>query len=233
MSRSKAYTAAANSVSQECLVSPKVAIESLKNIHFAKFDETVELHFNLGIDPRHADQQLRGTINLPNGTGRTVRMVVIAPEAKHDIALKAGADIVGEADVIEKIQKGWTEFDIVIATPEVMSKVGRLGKVLGTRGLMPSPKSGTVTSDLEKTVSEFKAGKIEYRNDKQGLIHVILGKASFTSDQLLENFMVVYDTIVKAKPSKAKGVYLKSVALCTTMSPSVKVEPLKVKWKEN
>ena len=231
MSRSKAYQKASEAISAE-LVSPKEGLEAIKSQVFAKFDETVEVHFNLGIDPRHADQQLRGTINLPHGSGCSIRIAVIAPEAQHEAAKKAGADEVGADDLIEKMQGGWLECDLVIATPEMMSKVGRLGKVLGTRGLMPSPKSGTVTKDLEKTVSEFKSGKIEYRNDKQGLIHTILGKASFTAGQLYENFLAIYDIIVKSKPSKAKGVYLKSISFCTTMGPSVSVEPLKVRWKE-
>jgi len=231
MKRSKAYRAAQEKIKMQ-LVEPKAGIAQVKENAFAKFDETLEIHFNLGIDPRHSDQQLRGTINLPHGSGQKIKIVVIAPEAQQAAAKNAGADEVGENELIEKIQSGWTDFDLVIATPEVMGKVGKLGKLLGTRGLMPSPKSGTVTADLAKTVTEFKSGKIEYRNDKQGLIHMIFGKASFPLDQLAENFHAVYDAILKAKPSKSKGVYIKSIALCSAMGPSIRIETLKAKWKE-
>ena len=190
----------------------------------AKFDETVELHVRLGVDPRHADQQVRGVCVLPNGTGKTVKVLVLAKGAKADEAQAAGADFVGAEEIAAKIQnEGWFGFDVCITTPDMMGVVGRLGKVLGPKGLMPNPKSGTVTMDVAKAVKEVKAGKVEYRLDKAAIIHVIIGKKSFGADKLLENFNTVMDAIVKAKPAAAKGTYIKSVALASTMGPGIKV----------
>ncbi len=190
----------------------------------AKFDETVELHVRLGVDPRHADQQVRGVCVLPNGTGKSVKVLVIAKGAKADEAQAAGADFVGAEEIAAKIQnEGWFGFDVCITTPDMMGVVGRLGKVLGPKGLMPNPKSGTVTMDVAKAVKEVKAGKVEYRLDKAAIVHVIIGKKSFGADKLLENFNTVMDAIVKAKPAAAKGTYIKSVALASTMGPGIKV----------
>jgi large subunit ribosomal protein L1 len=230
--RSKAYASASDAIKTTDLSSPFDAISAVKNVAFAKFDETVEVHFKLGIDPRHADQQLRGTLVLPHGSGRSLTIAVLAPESYHKEAQDAGADYVGDDDLVEKIQSGWLDFDLLIATPDVMRKLGKLGKVLGSKGLMPNPKSGTVTKDVGSVVREFKSGKIEYRNDKQGLIHVIIGKSSFGVEQLYDNFVAIYQTISKAKPAKSKGTYIQSVAVCSTMSPSMFVEPLESKWKE-
>ncbi|MCH5151603.1 MAG: 50S ribosomal protein L1 [Clostridiales bacterium] len=200
------------------------AIETAIEVATAKFDETLELHVKLGVDPRHADQQVRGVVVLPNGTGKTVRVLVIAKGAKADEAQAAGADFVGAEEYIEKIQKeNWFDFDVMITTPDMMGLVGRLGRVLGPKGLMPNPKSGTVTMDVAKAVSDVKAGKVEYRVDKQAICHVIFGKKSFGKDKLLENVTVIMDAIIKAKPAAAKGTYLKSVAIATTMGPGIKV----------
>ena len=190
----------------------------------AKFDETVELHVRLGVDPRHADQQVRGVCVLPHGTGKSVKVLVIAKGAKADEAQAAGADFVGAEEIAAKIQnEGWFGFDVCITTPDMMGVVGRLGKVLGPKGLMPNPKSGTVTMDVAKAVNEVKAGKVEYRLDKAAIIHVIIGKKSFGAEKLLENFNTVMDAIVKAKPAAAKGTYVKSVAIASTMGPGIKV----------
>ncbi len=190
----------------------------------AKFDETVELHVRLGVDPRHADQQVRGVCVLPNGTGKSVKVLVIAKGAKADEAQAAGADFVGAEEIAAKIQnEGWFGFDVCITTPDMMGVVGRLGKVLGPKGLMPNPKSGTVTMDVAKAVNEVKAGKVEYRLDKAAIVHVIIGKKSFGAEKLLENFNTVMDALVKAKPAAAKGIYIKSVALASTMGPGIKV----------
>lgn len=232
MKRSKAYVSASDAIKTTTLSSPFDAIASLKQVAFAKFDETVEVHFKLGIDPRHADQQLRGTLVLPHGSGRSLTIAVLAPESYHKEATEAGADFVGDDDLVEKIQSGWLAFDLLVATPDVMRKLGKLGKILGSKGLMPNPKSGTVTKNVAAVVQEFKAGKIEYRNDKQGLIHVIIGKCSFTAEQLYDNFVMIYQTLSKAKPAKSKGTYMQSVSICSTMGPSVFVEPLESKWKE-
>ncbi|MCH5157220.1 MAG: 50S ribosomal protein L1 [Clostridiales bacterium] len=200
------------------------AIEKAIEIAPAKFDETLELHVKLGVDPRHADQQVRGVVVLPNGTGKTVRVLVIAKGAKADEATAAGADYVGAEEYIEKIQKeNWFDFDVMITTPDMMGLVGRMGKVLGPKGLMPNPKSGTVTMDIAKAISDIKAGKVEYRVDKQAICHVIFGKKSFGKDKLLENVTTIMDAIIKAKPAAAKGTYLKSVAIATTMGPGIKV----------
>ena len=230
MSRGKKYIEKNESYDKQAIMNPVKAFEVLKNLTFSKFDETVEVHFNLGIDPRHADQQIRGTVVLPNGSGKKIRILAITKGDKAKEAEDAGADLVGSEDMIEKIEKGWLDFDLVLATPDMMAKVGKIGRILGSKGLMPTPKNGTVTQDLKTAIQEFKSGKIEYRNDKTGNVHVILGKVSFSTEKLTENFQVIYDIIVKVKPSKAKGVYLKSVSLCSTMSPAVKVEPMKAKW---
>ena len=200
------------------------AIEKAIEIAPAKFDETLELHVKLGVDSRHADQQVRGVVVLPNGTGKSVRVLVIAKGAKADEAQAAGADYVGAEEYVDKIQKeGWFEFDVMITTPDMMGLVGRMGKLLGPKGLMPNPKSGTVTMDVAKAISDVKAGKVEYRVDKQSICHVIFGKKSFGKDKLLENVTTIMDAIIKAKPASAKGTYLKSVAIATTMGPGIKV----------
>ena len=190
----------------------------------AKFDETLELHVKLGVDPRHADQQVRGVVVLPNGTGKQVRVLVIAKGAKADEAQAAGADFVGAEEYIQKIQtENWFDFDVMITTPDMMGLVGRMGKILGPKGLMPNPKSGTVTMDVAKAIADVKAGKVEYRVDKQAICHVIFGKKSFGKEKLLENVTTIMDAIIKAKPAAAKGTYLKSVAIATTMGPGIKV----------
>ncbi len=199
-----------------------VVLETAK----AKFDETVELHVRLGVDPRQADQQVRGVLVLPHGTGKTKRVLVIAKGAKADAAAAAGADFVGAEELIAKIQnENWFDFDVMITTPDMMGMVGRIGRILGPKGLMPNPKSGTVTMDVEKAIAEVKAGKVEYRLDKTAIIHCPIGKKSFGSEKLLENFTALMDAIVKAKPAAAKGTYLKSVTLTSTMGPGVKVQP--------
>ena len=200
------------------------AFKLLGDLSYAKFDETVDLVFRLGVDPRHADQMIRGAVAMPSGMGKTICVVVITSGEKIKEAEDAGADFVGFDDIIQKIQGGWTNFDRVIASPEVMGKVGRIGRVLGPRGLMPNPKLGTVTVDVAKAVKEQKAGKVEYRTEKAGIIHVPIGKKSFTVEQLLENFKVVSHAIIKAKPASAKGVYLKSIVISTTMGPGVKLD---------
>ena len=199
------------------------AIDIALNTAKAKLDETIEVHVKLGGDPRHADQQVRGVVVLPNGTGKTVRVLVIAKGAKADEATAAGADFVGAEDMITKIQGGWFDFDVCITTPDMMGLVGRIGKLLGPKGLMPNPKSGTVTMDIAKAINDVKAGKVEYRVDKTAICHVIFGKKSFGKDKLAENFNTIMDAIVKAKPAAAKGTYLKSITIASTMGPGVKV----------
>lgn len=189
----------------------------------AKFDETVELHVRLGVDPRQADQQVRGVLVLPNGTGKTKRVLVVAKGAKADAALAAGADFVGAEEIIAKIQGGWFDFDVMITTPDMMGMVGRIGRILGPKGLMPNPKSGTVTMDVEKAIKEVKAGKVEYRLDKTAIIHCPIGKKSFGKEKLVENYTALLDAIIKAKPATAKGQYVKSITLASTMGPGVKV----------
>jgi large subunit ribosomal protein L1 len=213
----KAYDQSKQYETQEAL---KIAIDNAK----AKFDETIELHVRLGVDPRNADQQVRGTVVLPNGTGKTMRVVVIAKGEKADEAQKAGADFVGAEDLVAKIQnENWFDYDVIITTPDMMGVIGRIGKILGPKGLMPNPKSGTVTMDVAKAISDAKAGKVEYRVDKQAIVHVIIGKKSFGVEKLNENFTTVMDAIAKAKPAAVKGVYIKSISLAPTMGPSVRV----------
>lgn len=212
--------------------SPKAAIEQLRKLTYAKFDETVEVHFHLGIDPKQSEQMVRGTLVLPHGTGKSIKIAVITNAEKVVAFRNAGADEIGSEDLITKIEGGWFDFDVLIATPDMMGKVGKLGKLLGAKGLMPTPKNGTVTPDVENAIKEFKAGKVEYRNDKFGILHVLIGKVSFTNEQLYDNFMDFYDTVVRVKPQKSKGIYLKSIYLCSTMSPSVQIEPMKNRWKE-
>ncbi|MGE4169326.1 MAG: 50S ribosomal protein L1 [Candidatus Margulisiibacteriota bacterium] len=230
--RGKKYIEKAALVKSQDALSPKEALQLVKDAAFAKFDETVEVHFGLGIDPKQADQQLRGTLVLPHGSGKDVRVLVFAQGEQLIAAKDAGADFVGGEDLVEKIQGGWFDFDLVVAAPDMMAKISKLGKTLGAKGLMPNPKSGTVTPNIATAVKEFKSGKLEYRNDKAGLIHMRIGKKSFSNEQLLDNFKAVYDTIQKVKPNKSKGVYLKSITLCTTMGPGVRVEPSRLKWKE-
>jgi large subunit ribosomal protein L1 len=201
------------------------AMDLVKKTSVTKFDASVEVAFRLGVDPKKADQQIRGAVVLPNGTGKTQRVLVFAKGEKLKEAEAAGADYVGDADYINKIQQGWFEFDVIVATPDMMGEVGKLGRVLGPKGLMPNPKTGTVTFDVTKAVNEIKAGKVEYRVDKAGNIHVPIGKTSFETDKLVENFNTIFDTMVKVKPAAAKGTYMKNVAITSTMGPSVKVDP--------
>jgi len=222
----KNYREMAAGFESQKLYSPEEALAMIKNMAKAKFDETVEISVRLGVDPRHADQQIRGAVVLPHGTGRTVRVAVFAKGEKAKEAEEAGADVVGAEDLIENISKGWLEFDVAAATPDMMGAVGKLGRVLGPKGLMPNPKTGTVTLDIAKAVKDIKAGKVEYRVDKTGIIHVPIGKVSFDLDKLVGNFKTLFDVIVKAKPATAKGTYIKSVVVSSTMSPGVKISPI-------
>ena len=229
MFRGKKYQDSVKMIDKSKLYDPADAIELATKVAKAKFDETVELHAKLGVDSRHADQQVRGAIVLPHGTGRTARVLVFAKGPKADEALAAGADYVGEMDLCTKIQQeNWFEFDVVVATPDMMGVVGRLGKILGPKGLMPSPKAGTVTMDVAKAVNEIKAGKIEYRVDKNNIIHCPIGKASFGKEKLIENFDALMGAIIKAKPATAKGQYLRSVVVTTTMGPGIKINGSKI-----
>ena len=229
MKRGKKYVEAAKAVDRATLYDIPEAISLVKKVAVAKFDETIEAHIKTGCDGRHADQQIRGAVVLPHGTGKTVRVLVFAKNAKADEAQAAGADFVGGEELIPKIQnEGWLDFDVVVATPDMMGVVGRLGRVLGPKGLMPNPKAGTVTMDVTKAIADIKAGKIEYRLDKNNIIHVPLGKASFEEDALRENFQTLIDAINKAKPAAVKGQYLKSVTLTSTMGPGVKINPMKL-----
>ena len=229
MKRGKKYVEAAKAVDRANLYETEEAIALVKKTAVAKFDETIEVHIRTGCDGRHADQQIRGAVVLPHGTGKTVRVLVFAKNAKADEAVAAGADFVGAEELIPKIQnEGWLDFDVVVATPDMMGVVGRLGRVLGPKGLMPNPKAGTVTMDVTKAVKDIKAGKIEYRLDKTNIIHVPIGKASFTEEQLADNFQTLIDAIVKARPSTLKGQYLKSVVIAPTMGPGVKINPMKL-----
>ena len=229
MKRGKKYVAAVSTYDKSAAFDTAEAIAQVKKNATAKFDETIEAHIRTGCDGRHAEQQIRGAVVLPHGTGKSVRVLVFAKGAKLDEAQAAGADFVGGEELIPKIQnEGWAEFDSVVATPDMMGVVGRLGRVLGPRGLMPNPKAGTVTMDVAKAVEEIKAGKIEYRLDKTNIIHVPIGKASFTEEQLADNFQTLMDAINKAKPSSLKGQYIKSISLAPTMGPGVKLNVAKV-----
>lgn len=221
--KSKNYRAAVEKIGDE-VYAPIDAFTVLKEVSSAKFDETVEAHFRLGIDTRKADQQLRGTVSLPNGSGKTVRVAVFAEGDAARAAEEAGADIVGSDDLVADIQAGNINFDAAVATPDQMSKVGRLGKILGPRGLMPNPKLGTVTPDVAKAINELKGGRVEYRADRFGIAHVIIGKTSFTPEQLAQNYGAVYDEILRLKPSSAKGRYVKSITVASTMSPGIKID---------
>ena len=224
MKHGKKYVEAAKLIDRSKVYEAEEAVALVKKSATAKFDETVELHIRTGCDSRHADQQIRGAVVLPAGTGKDVRVLVFAKGAKADEAAAAGADFVGGEELIPKIQKeGWLDFDVVVATPDMMSVVGRLGKVLGPKGLMPNPKAGTVTMDVTKAIADIKAGKVEYRLDKANIIHVTLGKVSFTEEQLMQNFDALMGAIEKAKPSSVKGQYLKSISIATTMGPGVKI----------
>jgi large subunit ribosomal protein L1 len=228
MFRGKKYKEIAKQIDKAMLYDPKEGLELICKTASAKFDETVELHVKLGVDSRHADQQVRGAIVLPNGTGKTARVLVFAKGDKADAAREAGADFVGDMDMVEKIQKeNWFDFDVVVASPDMMGVVGRLGKILGPKGLMPSPKAGTVTPDVAKAVKEVKAGKVEYRLDKTNIIHCPIGKVSFGADKLYENYSALIGAIIKAKPAAAKGQYIKSCVAASTMGPGVKMNAAK------
>lgn len=223
----KNYQDAVKAFDRSHLYEPAEALGLVKQIAKAKFDETVEVAFKLGIDTRHADQQIRGAVVLPAGTGKTRTVLVFAKGDKAKEAEQAGAEFVGAEDMIAKIQEGWFGFDVAIATPDMMGTVGKLGRLLGPKGLMPNPKTGTVTIDVARAVKEVKAGKIEYRADKAGIIHAPIGKVSFDAEKLLENYKVIAETIIKAKPAAAKGQYIRSVTVSSTMSPGVRINPLK------
>ena len=228
MKTGKRYSEAAKLVEKTKTYDLEEAVALVKKTASAKFDETIEAHFRLGVDGRHADQQVRGAVVLPHGTGKTVKVLVFAKGNKVDEALAAGADYAGGDELVPKIQnEGWLDFDVVVATPDMMGVVGRLGRVLGPKGLMPNPKAGTVTMDVTKAINDIKAGKIEYRLDKSNIIHVPIGKASFTEEQLADNFQTLIDAVVKAKPAAAKGQYLKSVVITSTMGPGVKLNTAK------
>lgn len=226
--RGKRYAEAAKLVEADKLYDPEEAVQLVKQGAKAKFDETVEVAVRLGVDPRHADQQVRGAVLLPHGTGKTVRVIVFAKGDKIKEAEAAGADVVGSDELVERVQGGWLDFDVAVATPDMMASVGKLGRVLGPKGLMPNPKTGTVTFEVADAVKEIKAGKIEYRVDKSGIVHAPIGKASFTPEQLLGNFLTLMDAINKAKPSAAKGTYVRSVTVSSTMGPGVKVNPARI-----
>lgn len=229
--KGKKYLEAAKLVDRTKAYPIGEAIELAKQTNFAKFDATLEVAFRLGVDPKKADQQIRGAVVLPNGTGKVQRVLVFAKGEKVKEAEAAGADYVGDSEFITKIQQGWFEFDVIVATPDMMGEVGKLGRVLGPKGLMPNPKTGTVTFDVTKAVNEIKAGKVEYRVDKAGNIHVPIGKSSFENEKLVENFNTVFETMLKVKPSAAKGTYMKNVTVASTMGPGVKVDPSSVTVK--
>ncbi|MFW6598907.1 50S ribosomal protein L1 [Propionibacteriaceae bacterium Y2011] len=225
MARSKAYKAAAEKITEDKLYTPAEAVALAKDGASAKFDETVDVSMRLGVDPRKADQMVRGTVNLPHGTGKTSRVIVFATGDKAEAALAAGADEVGADDLLEKVQGGWLDFDAVVATPDQMGKVGRLGRVLGPRGLMPNPKTGTVTMDVGKAVSDIKGGKIEFRVDRHANLHFIIGKASFSPEQLEQNYFAAMDEVQRLKPASAKGKYVRKIVVSSTMGPGVPVDP--------
>lgn len=226
MKRGKTYKEANRKIDRGRLYETEEALQLLKDVASAKFDETVEVHIKLGVDPRHADQQVRGTVSLPHGTGKERKVLVFAKGEKTKEAETAGADYVGAEELAEKIQQGWLDFDVAVATPDMMSVVGKLGKILGPRGLMPNPKAGTVTFEIERTVKELKAGRIEYRVDKNANIHVPIGKVSFDIEKLRENLGVFAEALIRAKPPAAKGQYIRSITVCSTMSPGIKINPL-------
>jgi large subunit ribosomal protein L1 len=226
MKKSKDYSNAIKKIEKSKLYEPQEALNLVKEIATAKFDETVEVHIKLGVDPRHADQQVRGTVSLPHGTGKTRKVLVFAKGEKVREAEQAGADYVGGEELAEKIQGGWFDFDIAVATPDMMAVVGKLGKILGPRGLMPNPKSGTVTFDIERTINELKAGRIEYRVDKTSIVHATIGRVSFEVEKLQENLNAFAEALIKAKPAAAKGKYMRSVSICSTMGPGIKINPL-------
>ncbi len=229
MFRGKKYQESVKLVDRQKLYEPSEALELAQKTSKAKFDETIEVHIRLGVDSRHADQQVRGAVVLPHGTGKTVRVLVFAKGDKAKEAEQAGADFVGAEELVTKIQsENWFDYDVVVATPDMMGVVGRLGKVLGPKGLMPNPKAGTVSMDVAKAIADIKAGKIEYRLDKTNIIHCPIGKSSFSGDKLLDNFHTLLGAVVKAKPSAAKGQYLKSVVVTSTMGPGIKINPVKV-----
>ena len=225
----KRFTEALKSVDRERLYPAGEAIKILKGLPASKFDETVELSMRLGVDPRKADQMVRGAVSLPKGTGKTVRVAAFAKGEKAQQARDAGADAVGDDDLAERISGGWLEFDAAVATPDMMPVVGKLGRVLGPRGLMPNPKSGTVTDDVAKAVSDLKGGLVEYRTDRHGNLHLVIGKKSFVEQDLIENYATVVDEVIRAKPAASKGRYLKSVTLSTTMGPGIRIDPTKVR----
>jgi len=229
--KGKKYQEAVKLVDRTKAYDIQEAIELAKKTSVVKFDATVEAAFRLGVDPKKADQQIRGAVVLPNGTGKTQRVLVFAKGEKAKEAEAAGADFVGDSEFINKIQQGWFDFDVIVATPDMMGEVGKLGRVLGPKGLMPNPKTGTVTFDVTKAVNEIKAGKVEYRVDKAGNIHVPIGKVSFEDQKLVENFNTIFDTMMKVKPAAAKGTYMKNVTVSTTMGPGVKVDPSTVTAK--
>ncbi len=220
----KQYVAAAQLVDRTTLYNVDDAIALARKTSYAKFDASVELSFRLNVDPRHADQQIRGAVVLPHGTGRTQRVLVITQGAKEKEALDAGADFVGNKEILEKIKGGWFDFDVIVATPDMMAELGKLGKLLGPKGLMPNPKTGTVTMDVTKAVNDIKKGKVEYRVDKEGNIGVLVGKLSFTDVQLHENMKTIYDLILRARPAAVKGIYMKNLVLSTTMGPGIKLD---------
>ncbi len=229
MKRGKKYVEAAKAIDRGTLYDVADAVSLVKKTAVAKFDETIEAHIRTGCDGRHADQQIRGAVVLPHGTGKKIRILVFAKDAKAEEAKAAGADYVGGDELIPKIQKeNWFEFDVVVATPDMMGVVGRLGRVLGPKGLMPNPKAGTVTMDVTKAIQDIKAGKIEYRLDKTNIIHVPLGKASFTEEQITDNFQTLIEAVIKARPAAVKGQFLKSVTLSSTMGPGVKINPMRL-----
>ena len=225
MAQGKRYAESAKLVDRTKLYSAKEALELIEKMPKAKFDETVELHVKLGVDSKHADQQVRGTTVLPNGTGKTKRILVLSKTNQAQIAKEAGADFVGDADLVEKIEKeNWLDFDVIIATPEMMPMLGKLGKVLGPRGLMPNPKTGTVTTDVKKAIDDIKKGRVEYRTDSYGNVHAIIGKVSFDADKLVENLDAFVNVIIKSKPSTVKGQYLKNISVAPTMGPGIKID---------
>lgn len=228
MKLSKNYADAIKQVDRNKLYEPAEALQLAKELSKAKFDETVEVHIKLGVDPRHADQQVRGTVSLPHGTGKTRKVLVFAKGEKLKEAENGGADFFGGEELAEKIQGGWFDFDVAVATPDMMAVVGKLGKILGPRGLMPNPKAGTVTFDIERTIKELKAGRIEFRVDKTSIVHAPIGRVSFDQSQLLDNLNAFAEALIKAKPAAAKGQYMRSVSICSTMGPGIKINPLVV-----